>query len=197
MSAAVTAAGSIYGTLASGAGECVDLAANLVGWRGKGAEFAGSFPARHVVFVKLHELNRRGQRLLLVAELEVGVAADHFFGFDEWAFHHAEFAVPDPPLPAPADPHQATALDHAARLDHLGAVTLESNPGRLPRVTGRSRGLGADLARELAKDGHDLILSARRLEPMRVLADELKALGANCTIIAADLSKSGAVAALV
>jgi short-subunit dehydrogenase len=72
-----------------------------------------------------------------------------------------------------------------------------SNARPLALVTGASSGIGANLARELANDGHDLILCARRVEPMQALADELKPTGADCTIIAADLSKSGAAGALV
>jgi short-subunit dehydrogenase len=66
----------------------------------------------------------------------------------------------------------------------------------LALVTGASSGIGAALARELAQHGHDLVLSARRVEPMRALATDLQAVGATCTVIAADLSKPGGAAAL-
>jgi short-subunit dehydrogenase len=64
-------------------------------------------------------------------------------------------------------------------------------------VTGASSGIGAALARELARHGHDLVLSARSLAPMEELAAELRAHGAAVTIIPADLAERGAAAALV
>ncbi len=63
-------------------------------------------------------------------------------------------------------------------------------------VTGASSGIGAELARELARDGHDLILAARSTAPMQALATELAATGAGAVVIAADLSRPGAAAEL-
>ena len=62
----------------------------------------------------------------------------------------------------------------------------------LALVTGASRGIGAALARELARHGHDLVLSARSVAPMQALAGELRQIGAETTVIAADLSRHGA-----
>ncbi len=66
----------------------------------------------------------------------------------------------------------------------------------LALVTGASSGIGAYLARELARDGHDLVLVARRLEPTNRLAEELKATGTHSILIPTDLSKAQAAANL-
>src|SRR5258708_5070890 len=72
-----------------------------------------------------------------------------------------------------------------------------TSPGRLVAlVTGASRGIGADLAREAARDGHDLVLAARRVAPMETRAHELESQGARATVVAADLAQPGAAAAL-
>jgi short-subunit dehydrogenase len=66
----------------------------------------------------------------------------------------------------------------------------------LALVTGASSGIGSELARELARDGHDLVLAARRAAPMQALAAELERQGAAATVIPADLSRPGAAAEL-
>jgi|SRR6516162_59333 len=73
---------------------------------------------------------------------------------------------------------------------------MDSAARPLALVTGASSGIGADLARELAKDGHDLVLSARTVAPMNALAVELEAYGARSAVIAADLGRPGAAAEL-
>lgn len=64
-------------------------------------------------------------------------------------------------------------------------------------VTGASSGIGAALARELARHGHDLVLSARSIALMEALATELRGIGAEATVIAADLAQPDGAAKVV
>lgn len=74
---------------------------------------------------------------------------------------------------------------------------MNSSSRPLALVTGASSGLGIEIARELARTGHDLVLSARRVAPMEALAGELRSGGAAVTVIGADLSQPGAAANFV
>jgi uncharacterized protein len=71
---------------------------------------------------------------------------------------------------------------------------MSTSPAARPLalVTGASAGIGTELARLLAVD-HDLILTARRAEPLRALAEEVKQLhNATCHIFPADLADPAA-----
>lgn len=63
-------------------------------------------------------------------------------------------------------------------------------------ITGASSGIGAAIAREYARRGVPLVLTARRLDRLQSLADELRTL-VPVEVIAADLAESTASAALV
>ena len=61
---------------------------------------------------------------------------------------------------------------------------------RTALITGASSGLGLEFAREFARDGHNVVLSARRREEMETLADELRsAHGVQVWVKPADLSR--------
>ena len=65
---------------------------------------------------------------------------------------------------------------------------------RLCLVTGASAGIGESFARLYARNGHDLILTARRVERLEKLAEELRELhDADVQIVPADLAEPGAV----
>ena len=67
---------------------------------------------------------------------------------------------------------------------------LTSRPVAL--VTGASAGIGKELARRFARGGHDLVLTARRVDELQTLADELRSAGATAHVFPADLSDPAA-----
>ncbi|MCW2847607.1 MAG: ketoacyl reductase [Marmoricola sp.] len=61
-------------------------------------------------------------------------------------------------------------------------------------VTGASSGIGAEIARELSRRGHELVLVARSAEKLRALADELPT---TAHVVPADLGARDARAGLL
>src|SRR3954452_5776050 len=60
-------------------------------------------------------------------------------------------------------------------------------------VIGGSEGVGAAFARKLAASGFKLVLIARKLEPLEIVASELRGGGAEVRVLCADLSQLDAL----
>ena len=60
--------------------------------------------------------------------------------------------------------------------------------GRVVVVSGASSGLGAQMAKGYAKQGADLVITARRIERLEKLAEEIKQMGVKCLPIKCDVT---------
>ena len=80
----------------------------------------------------------------------------------------------------------------------VSRVPLPSpEPSSTAIVTGASSGIGAEIAKELARRGHGVSLVARREEKLLALADEIRELGVRTEVFATDLSDRAARAGLL
>jgi len=69
--------------------------------------------------------------------------------------------------------------------------------GRIALVTGAAKGMGGEICAALAREGADLALAAREVEPLRALAAEIEGLGRHAVVAACDVTDEAAVAAMV
>jgi short-subunit dehydrogenase len=70
-------------------------------------------------------------------------------------------------------------------------------PGSTCLVTGASSGIGAEIARELARRGHGVTLSARREDRLQALADDLKDENVRVEVIACDVTDADSRTGLI
>jgi hypothetical protein len=89
--------------------------------------------------------------------------------------------------------------DHDADRPYDAGMSLPApNPNATCLVTGASSGIGAEIARELARRGLGVTLVARSADKLRALADDLaSAHGIRAEVLPADLTDADARAALV
>ncbi|MDD2217092.1 MAG: SDR family oxidoreductase [Eubacteriales bacterium] len=65
--------------------------------------------------------------------------------------------------------------------------------GRVVVVSGASSGLGAQMAEGFAKQGADLVITARRVERLEELSDKIRKLGVKCLPIKCDVTDTESV----
>lgn len=76
------------------------------------------------------------------------------------------------------------------------SATVSAFAGKTALVTGASSGIGADLAREFARRGANMVLVARRVDRLEALATELAALGVTAKVAPCDVADFSARVAL-
>ncbi|MCV7250562.1 SDR family NAD(P)-dependent oxidoreductase, partial [Mycobacterium hackensackense] len=69
---------------------------------------------------------------------------------------------------------------------------------RIALVTGASRGIGAEVARQLADpDTHVIVNYREKVKRAQTVADDIRALGGRASTVGADISDETAVAAMI
>ena len=69
--------------------------------------------------------------------------------------------------------------------------------GKVALITGASSGIGAGMAREYARRGADVVLTARRWERLEALALEVRARGRRALTVRCDVTRDGDLEAAV
>jgi len=68
---------------------------------------------------------------------------------------------------------------------------------RIAIITGGAKGMGSAITRVLGREGADIMLVARDIEPLEETAEEVRAMGRHVETISADVTSSEQVAAMV
>ena len=73
------------------------------------------------------------------------------------------------------------------------ATNLFDLSGRIALVTGASRGIGAAIAKLLAEQGAQVIVSSRKLDGCRAVVDKISAAGGSAEALACHIGDMGAI----
>lgn len=76
-------------------------------------------------------------------------------------------------------------------------VRIKPLRGSSALITGASGGIGKEIARTLARNGVDLVISGRNEEALKALAAEIEPLSVRCQIVAADLADRDSLGTLI